>query len=362
MFFRSKKSASIDPVCQEIKASCMGFFSLRDEQQIEVTKMQPEQYSIKLGFVCDALHKALLQHLRTSLPKLANSVCELSYNLPIFATKKTPVTNVKNIIAVSSGKGGVGKSATAVNLALGLKAQGARVGILDADIYGPSVPLMLGTVNASVQSPDNKHMIPISAHGIVSNSIGYLVKNDHASIWRGPMASKALTQLTMETRWPLLDYLIVDMPPGTGDIQLTMAQQLPLTAAVVVTTPQDIALSDAEKGIAMFNKLDVPVLGLVENMSYFECPKCHHQTAIFASNGAHRLSDKYALPMLAQVPLDACIREYADSGKSIFTEAPDHPVAAIYLQAAYLLSKQMGEQLVVSPLAKSLGIEVTQLT
>lgn len=361
MFFRSKKTKVDDSFCKDIEASCNAFFGIAKSRHIHVSKTTQEHYVIKLGFVCDSLKMALIVHLCEHYPSLNSSMLSVSYNVPIFAAKKTPVTNVKNIVAVSSGKGGVGKSATAVNLALALKAQGARVGILDADIYGPSVPLMLGTVNASPQSPDNKHMIPISAHGIVSNSIGYLVKNDHASIWRGPMASKALTQLTMETNWPLLDYLIVDMPPGTGDIQLTMAQMLPLTAAIVVTTPQDIALSDAEKGIAMFNKLEVPVLGLVENMSYFECPACHHQTPIFSSKGAHRLSKKYDLPMLAEVPLDTCIREYADSGKSLFTEAPDHDIAKIYLQAAFLLSKQMTQQLEVSPLAQSASIDVTQL-
>lgn len=373
MFFRSKKNDQQAPLCEQIKASCCRFFDLHNDQDesiysnlgahehVKVVAREKGQYDIELGFVCDALHQALLQYLLDAHASLNSDSLRIHYNVPIFSAKKQPVTNVKNIIAVSSGKGGVGKSATAVNLALALKAQGARVGILDADIYGPSVPLMLGTEDASPQSPDNKHMIPISAHGIVANSIGYLVKNDHASIWRGPMASKALTQLTMETKWPLLDYLIVDMPPGTGDIQLTMAQMLPLTAAVVVTTPQDIALSDAEKGIAMFNKLEVPVLGLVENMSYFECPACHHQTAIFASKGAHRLSKKYQLPILAEIPLDTCIREYADSGKSIFAESPEHPVAQIYLNAAQLLSKQMAERLSVSPLAKSGNIEVTRL-
>jgi ATP-binding protein involved in chromosome partitioning len=287
----------------------------------------------------------------------------IEHNVPIYASKVEHLSNVKNIIAISSGKGGVGKSATAVNLALGLKAQGARVGILDADIYGPSVPLMLGTAGESPQSPDNKHMFPINALGLASNSIGYLVKNDHASIWRGPMASKALSQLAKETRWPLLDYLIVDMPPGTGDIQLTMAQQLPLTASVIVTTPQDIALSDAEKGIAMYNKLELPVLGMVENMSYFECPECHHQTPIFSSHGAHRLSEKYALPMLAEVPLNTVIREYADSGKSLIDEQPEHAISKIYKQAALRLSMQISTQLSVSETAQALAnkIEVTRL-
>jgi ATP-binding protein involved in chromosome partitioning len=362
MFFRSKKNHADDPLCKEIEATTSAFFELSSSDNIKVIKGQKSGYVIKLGFVCDTFKDALVNRVCSVHSDIQVNMLNVNYNVPIFAAKKSPVTNVKNIIAVSSGKGGVGKSATAVNLALALKTQGARVGILDADIYGPSVPLMLGTVGASPDSPDNKHMIPISAHGLASNSIGYLVKNDHASIWRGPMASKALTQLTMETNWPLLDYLIVDMPPGTGDIQLTMAQQLPLTAAVVVTTPQDIALSDAEKGIAMFNKLEVPVLGIVENMSYFECPACHHQTPIFATKGAHRLSQKYSLPILAEIPLDPCIREFADSGKSIFAEAPEHPITQLYLDAAHLLSKQMCQQLTISTLVQQAQIDVTQLS
>lgn len=285
------------------------------------------------------------------------------YNIPIFSVEKPPIANVKNIIAVASGKGGVGKSASAVNLALALKSQGARVGILDADIYGPSVPIMLGTQSASPESPDNKTMLPILAHGLASNSIGYLVKNDHASIWRGPMASKALNQLLSETKWPMLDYLIVDMPPGTGDIQLTMCQQLPLTAAIVISTPQDIALSDAAKGIAMFDKLNIPVLGIIENMSFFECGHCHERTAIFAQNGARKLSEKYKLPILAQVPLDPIIREFADDGRSLIDEQSKHSVSVIYKQAAIEVSKYLCEEVPVLPVAANMNsnIEITKL-
>jgi len=343
-------------LADKILKTCVSFFQMDTHahihEYIDVVFSDDESCTIKLGFVANASVETLREFIYQCHPELAHQKLNVAYNIPIFSALKPHVTNIKNIVAVSSGKGGVGKSASAINIALALKEQGARVGILDADIYGPSVPIMLGTANESPDSPDNKHMIPIAAHGIVSNSIGYLVKNDHASIWRGPMASKALTQLTMETRWPMLDYLIVDMPPGTGDIQLTMAQMLPLTAAIVVTTPQDIALSDAEKGIAMFNKLNVPVLGLIENMSYFECPECHHQTAIFDTKGGHRLSEKYALPMLAEVPLNTKIREYADRGKSIFEQAEDKQIASIqniYLRAAHLLSKQMCSQLTLSP-------------
>lgn len=196
------------------------------------------------------------------------------------------VKGVKNIIAVSSGKGGVGKSSTAVNMALALAAEGANVGILDADIYGPSIPTMLGAASERPTSPDGQHMAPIMAHGLATNSIGYLVTDDNAMVWRGPMASKALLQLLQDTLWPDLDYLVLDMPPGTGDIQLTLAQSIPVTGAVVVTTPQDIALMDAMKGIAMFEKVSVPVLGIVENMSVHICSHCGHLEPIFGAGGA----------------------------------------------------------------------------
>lgn len=362
MFFGSKKKHGDASRLSEIAALTASFFEVSEASSIVVLEGKTQEYIIKTPFVCKSLHGDLITFL-----KQHKSMSELDFvvehNVPIFASKVAHLSNVKNIVAVSSGKGGVGKSATAVNLALALKSQGARVGILDADIYGPSIPLMLGTVDASPASPDNKQMIPINALGLVSNSIGYLVKNNHASIWRGPMASKALSQLAKETRWPLLDYLIVDMPPGTGDIQLTMAQQLPLTAAVIVTTPQDIALSDAEKGIAMYNKLDLPVLGMVENMSYFECPQCHHQTPIFSSHGAHRLSEKYHLPMLAEVPLNTLVREYADSGKSLIDELPEQDITKIYQQAALRMSIQMSECLQVSEAASEIlnKIEITQL-
>ncbi|WP_395344200.1 iron-sulfur cluster carrier protein ApbC [Ningiella sp. W23] len=358
--------------------------NLQDPQDISkfvqvLPSRKDNHYLVKLGFACASAEADLIEFVRKGLAtvdglsalahdfqreKIAISV---EYNIPIFKTKQSLIKNVKNIIAVSSGKGGVGKSATAVNLAMALRAQGARVGILDADIYGPSIPIMLNTVNASPQSSDNKHMIPVPAHGLVSNSIGYLVKNDHASIWRGPMASKALTQLANETNWPLLDYLIVDMPPGTGDIQLTMAQQLPLTAAVIVTTPQTIALSDAEKGIAMFNKLDVPVLGIIENMSYFECPQCHHQSHIFDKEGAQTLVNKYEVPLLAEVPLDPALREYSDNGRSIINEQADHVLTKIFMQGAQRLSLQMCHRLQISDLAKhsmasdAAQIDITQL-
>ncbi|SFN32256.1 ATP-binding protein involved in chromosome partitioning [Izhakiella capsodis] len=251
------------------------------------------------------------------------------------------INGVKNIIAVSSGKGGVGKSSTAVNLALALAAEGARVGILDADIYGPSVPSMLGSEGERPGSPDGTHMAPIMAHGLATNSIGYLVNDDNAMVWRGPMASKALLQLLNETLWPDVDYLVLDMPPGTGDIQLTLAQNVPVTAALVVTTPQDIALLDARKGIVMFNKVDVPVLGIVENMSIHICSQCGHQEPIFGSGGAEDLVVHYHTPLLGQLPLHITLREDLDYGQPTVIRRPDSELTTLYRQLAGRVAAQL---------------------
>ncbi|QKJ87827.1 Iron-sulfur cluster carrier protein [Paramixta manurensis] len=256
--------------------------------------------------------------------------------------KNTPgVNGVKNIIAVSSGKGGVGKSSTAVNMALALAAEGAKVGILDADIYGPSVPNMLGTEDQRPSSPDGTHMAPIMAHGLATNSIGYLVTDDNAMVWRGPMASKALMQLLNETLWPELDYLVLDMPPGTGDIQLTLAQNIPVTGAVVVTTPQDIALIDARKGLVMFEKVDVPVLGVVENMSMHICSNCGHHEAIFGSGGAQALVEKYHTRLLSQLPLHITLRQDLDEGEPTVVRRPDSEFTALYRQLAGVVAAQL---------------------
>ncbi|MDZ7277921.1 iron-sulfur cluster carrier protein ApbC [Pantoea eucrina] len=251
------------------------------------------------------------------------------------------VSGVKNIIAVSSGKGGVGKSSTAVNLALALAAEGASVGLLDADIYGPSVPSMLGTPHERPTSPDGKHMAPIVAHGLATNSIGYLASEDNAMVWRGPMASKALTQLLNETLWPELDYLVLDMPPGTGDIQLTLAQSVPVTGALVVTTPQDIALMDARKGVVMFEKVSVPVLGVVENMSIHICSECGHHEPIFGTGGAQRLAEDYHIQLLAQLPLHITLREDLDDGEPTVVRRPDSEFTALYRQLAGRVAAQL---------------------
>ena len=240
---------------------------------------------------------------------------------------------VKNIVAVASGKGGVGKSTTAVNLALALSAAGARVGLLDADIYGPSIPMMLG-IAGRPESSDGKTMEPMTNYGLQVMSIGFLVAQDEAMVWRGPMATQALEQLLRQTRWSDLDYLIVDMPPGTGDIQLTLSQRVPLTGAVVVTTPQDIALLDARKGIRMFEKVGVPLLGIVENMAVHVCSQCGHAEHIFGADGGHTLAAEYGVEYLGGLPLSRQIREQADGGKPTVVAAPDSELAGLYKAVA----------------------------
>ncbi|MDR0702324.1 MAG: iron-sulfur cluster carrier protein ApbC [Azoarcus sp.] len=241
---------------------------------------------------------------------------------------------VKNIIAVASGKGGVGKSTTAANLALALAAEGARVGMLDADIYGPSQPQMLGIAARRPESPDGKTMAPIEAHGLQVMSIGLLVDDDTPMVWRGPLATRALTQLLTETRWRDLDYLVVDLPPGTGDIQLTLAQNVPVTGAVIVTTPQDIALIDAKKGLKMFEKVNVPILGVVENMSIHICSRCGHEEHIFGAGGGQRICDDYGVPFLGALPLELKIRAEADAGAPTVIADPASRIAAIYRDIA----------------------------
>jgi ATP-binding protein involved in chromosome partitioning len=240
---------------------------------------------------------------------------------------------VKNIVAVASGKGGVGKSTTAVNLALALAAEGANVGLLDADIYGPSIPMMMG-IEGRPESDDGQTMEPMENYGVQVMSIGFLVAQDEAMIWRGPMATQALEQLLRQTNWKDLDYLIVDMPPGTGDIQLTLSQRVPMTGAVVVTTPQDIALLDAKKGIKMFEKVGVPILGIVENMAVHVCSNCGHVEHIFGADGGKKMAAEYGMDYLGALPLDMQIRLQADSGKPTVVSDPDSDVAGLYKAVA----------------------------
>jgi ATP-binding protein involved in chromosome partitioning len=245
-----------------------------------------------------------------------------------------PLGEIKNIVAVASGKGGVGKSTVAVNLALAWAAQGGRVGILDADIYGPSQPLMLGLEGQRPTSPDGKHLKPLESHGVAAMSIGFLVDAEQPMVWRGPMVTQALAQLLEETHWGTLDYLVVDMPPGTGDIQLTLAQRVPVAGAVIVTTPQDIALADARKGLKMFEKVSVPVLGIVENMSVHICSGCGHAEHIFGAGGGARMAEQYGVKLLGELPLDVHIREEADGGRPTVVAAPGSPRARAYFEMA----------------------------
>ena len=237
--------------------------------------------------------------------------------------------NVKNIIAVSSGKGGVGKSTVTANLALALAKAGAKVGVLDADIYGPSQPMMLGAMGRPINN-DGQRLQPVRNHDLDIVSVGFLIDPDEPMIWRGPLAAQTLQQLLTQTAWNELDYLVIDMPPGTGDIQLTLSQTVPVTGAVVVTTPQDIALLDAKKGLRMFQKVNVPILGLVENMAMFKCPKCGHLEHIFGEGGARRMSEQYGVEVLGQLPLDPSIRDHADSGEPSVIAEPEGEAAQIY--------------------------------
>ena len=253
------------------------------------------------------------------------------------------VPGIKNIVAVASGKGGVGKSTTAVNLALALAAEGASVGVLDADIYGPSQPIMLG-IRGRPESRDGKSLEPMEGHGIQAMSIGFLIDPDTPMVWRGPMVTQALEQLLNETKWREIDYLVVDLPPGTGDIQLTLAQRVPVTGAVIVTTPQDIALIDARKGLKMFEKVGVPILGIVENMSTHICSKCGHEEHIFGAGGGERMGKDYNIELLGSLPLDVAIREQADSGKPTLVSDPDGRISQIYKQIARRVAIKIAEK------------------
>ncbi|MGQ0501133.1 MAG: iron-sulfur cluster carrier protein ApbC [Panacagrimonas sp.] len=295
------------------------------------------EIEIELGFPA-AGYKAQLAQTVTGAVRSAlgiDSDVAIGWRVQSHAVqaKLTPLPNVKNVIAVASGKGGVGKSTVSVNLALALAAEGAKVGLLDADIYGPSQPRMLGTTERPT-SPDGKAMHPIEALGLQAMSIGFLIDDDQPMIWRGPMATQALMQLINETRWRDLDYLIVDLPPGTGDIQLTLSQRIPVSGAVVVTTPQDIALIDARKGLQMFRRVEVPILGLVENMSFFCCPNCGQRAEIFGAGGGERMSREYDVELLGRIPLDGRIREQADNGRPTVAAEPDSEISAIYREIA----------------------------
>ncbi|MCQ9379551.1 iron-sulfur cluster carrier protein ApbC [Methyloversatilis sp. XJ19-49] len=303
---------------------------------------------IELGYPA----KSQMDHLRRmaiavlrAIPGVGNVSVSMTQKIVSHTVQRGVklLPGVKNIIAVASGKGGVGKSTTAVNLALALAAEGATVGLLDADIYGPSQPQMLG-ITGRPESPDGKSLSPMMAYGIQAMSIGFLIDVETPMVWRGPMVTSALEQLLTETRWEDVDYLVIDMPPGTGDIQLTLAQKVPVTGAVIITTPQDIALLDARKGLKMFEKVGIPILGIVENMSIHTCSKCGHEEHIFGEGGGARMAADYGLEVLGSLPLAMQIREQADSGKPTVVSDPDGRVSEIYRDIARKVAVKIADK------------------
>lgn len=329
------------------------------EQDLDISKIisrceiiaERIELDILLGFPAERYAPELVKNLTAYLNEQINLAQppQIKVTWKVQAHKvqqgQTGHPQIKNIIAVASGKGGVGKSTVAVNLALALKAEGAQVGILDADIYGPSQPWMLGTKDQQPEPADaEKKVLPVMSHGLASMSIGYYVGDEQPMIWRGPMVSGALQQLLNDTQWPELDYLIVDLPPGTGDIQLTLAQKIPVSGAVIVTTPQDLAVLDARKAYGMLQKVGITVLGIVENMSYYQCSHCGEKDAIFGHGGGEKMAEQYKVELLAKLPLNASIREQADSGVPTVAADPDGPLAQYYFTLAHKVSARLALQ------------------
>ncbi len=317
--------------------------------QVKEINTDGEQVSVRVvqGYPTGEYRVELAKEIQSALAAAGIADAQVSVEMQVaaHAVQKSVKRKdgIKNIIAVASGKGGVGKSTTAVNLALALKADGASVGILDADIYGPSQPRMLG-ISGQPQSEDGKTLQPMENHGIKAMSIGFLIEEDTPMIWRGPMVTQALEQLLGDTQWGDLDYLVIDLPPGTGDIQLTLSQKIPVSGAVIVTTPQDIALLDARKGLKMFEKVEVPILGVVENMSIHICSQCGHAEHIFGEGGGQRMAEQYDVNYLGGLPLDIKIREQADNGNPSVAADPDSQVAKIYKDIARKASARLARQ------------------
>jgi ATP-binding protein involved in chromosome partitioning len=303
---------------------------------------------VVLGFPAKGVQQAIADAVKArveSVDGVSSAEVSVGWKVVAHSVQKSlkPIDNIKNIIAVASGKGGVGKSTTAVNLALALSAEGAKVGVLDADIYGPSQPRMLG-ISAKPESKDGKTLEPLNSYHLQAMSIGFLIDEETPMIWRGPMVTQALEQLLNDTNWADLDYLVIDLPPGTGDTQLTLAQKVPVSGAVIVTTPQDIALLDARKGLKMFEKVEVPVLGIVENMSIHICSNCGHEESIFGTGGGQAMSDQYGVDLLGQLPLDIRIREETDSGKPTVVAEPEARISQIYREIARKTAAKLSKQ------------------
>ena len=316
-------------------------------EQVAKLETAGDAVVVRLGFPAARAETAYREYLDGEL-QAAGLSAEIRFETDVVAhgvqTSLKPLPGIRNVIAVASGKGGVGKSTVSVNLALALAADGARVGLLDADIYGPSQPHMVGLVGEQPDSVDGKTMNPIEARGLQVMSIGFLVDPTQPMVWRGPMVTSALNQMLRQTNWNDLDYLVVDMPPGTGDIQLTLAQQIPVAGSVIVTTPQDISLIDARKGLEMFRKVSIPVLGIIENMSTHICSNCGHEESIFGAGGGERMSEEYDVELLGQLPLDASIREQTDCGNPTVAAAPESGPAVAYFGAARRLSSALAAQ------------------
>ena len=324
------------------------YISSKEIKQVKVSGADVG-VEVVLGYPANSQLDAVREQIETalrSLPGVGKVSVDVGWKIVAHSVQSAVqrIPGVRNIIAVASGKGGVGKSTVAVNLALALAAEGATVGLLDADIYGPSQPIMLGLAGQRPTSPDEKTIDPMSAHGIQAMSIGFLVDAEQPMVWRGPMVTQALEQLLRGTRWNELDYLVVDMPPGTGDIQLTLAQKVPVTGAVIVTTPQDIALLDARKGLKMFEKVNVPILGIVENMSTHVCSNCGHEEPVFGAGGGERMAQQSGVTLLGSLPLDIKIREQADSGRPTVVAEPDSRVARVYKEIARKVAVKIAEK------------------
>ena len=339
---QSALKALIDPNTQKDYVSSRAVKNLRVEGDVVVV-------DIELGYPAKTQHAAIrgaVEQAVAAVPGVARVEVGVASKIVAHAVQRSlkPLAGVRNIIAVASGKGGVGKSTTATNLALALAQEGASVDLLDADIYGPSIPQMLGLAGKQPESSDGEKMDPLEAYGVQTMSIGFMIDVDSPMVWRGPMVTQALEQLINQTKWRDLDYLIVDMPPGTGDTQLTLAQKVPVTGAVIVTTPQDIALIDARKGLKMFDKVGIPILGLVENMSIHICSQCGHEEHIFGHGGGEKMCADYNAEFLGALPLELAIREMADAGKPTVVGAPESRAAELYRAIARRVAVKVAER------------------
>jgi len=335
-----------NPLDEEVNTE-KAFLSPKSLSELKLKK-GTLSFTLALPYPCKSLWPSIEQTLSHELRQLEEiQDVAITFKTVIVAhdaqKNVSPLPEIKNIIAIASGKGGVGKSTTAVNLALALQQEGAKVGILDADIYGPSIPTMLNLTDKP-SSKDGKSMQPLSAYGLQVMSIGVLIEEDSPMIWRGPIVTQTLTQLLKETQWQDLDYLIIDLPPGTGDVQLTLSQQIPVTGAVIVTTPQPVALMDAKKGLKMFEKVEIPVLGIIENMATHICSQCQHEEAIFGANGGQEMAKQYSVDFLGSLPLDKRIREDADKGQPTVTAEPNSEIAQKYRNMAHHISYKIGTQ------------------